>query len=153
MSDYEVVAVGTDGSSSATAAVTRAAQVAADSGARLLIICVYEGVGQARVRRDPDQTERATGAEAYAVIGSSRAEQTLRTAHDIAREAGAGEIETVAVEGDVTGAICDEVERRRADLVVVGNKGLASFAGRLLGSVPAEVSRRSSTDVLIVHTT
>jgi nucleotide-binding universal stress UspA family protein len=50
-------------------------------------------------------------------------------------------------------AICDKVELHHADLVVVGNKGLASFAGRLLGSVPAEVSRRSPTDVLIVHTT
>jgi nucleotide-binding universal stress UspA family protein len=36
--------------------------------------------------------------------------------------------------------------------VVVGNKGLAGFAGRLLGSVPQAVSRRSRADVLIVHT-
>ena len=59
----------------------------------------------------------------------------------------------MAVEGDPVKAICDKVELHHSDLVVVGNKGLASFAGRLLGSVPAEVSRRSPTDVLIVHTT
>ena len=59
----------------------------------------------------------------------------------------------MAVHGDPTDAIIAKAELHHADLVVVGNKGLASFAGRLLGSVPAEVSRRSPTDVLIVHTT
>ena len=29
---------------------------------------------------------------------------------------------------------------------------LSTIAGRLLGSVPANVARRSKTDVLIVHT-
>ncbi|PWD40958.1 universal stress protein, partial [Gordonia paraffinivorans] len=41
----------------------------------------------------------------------------------------------------------------KADLLVVGNRGLNSIAGRLLGSVPADVARKSSCDVLIVHTT
>ena len=40
-----------------------------------------------------------------------------------------------------------------AKLLVVGNVGLSTIAGRLLGSVPANVARRSKTDVLIVHTT
>ena len=42
--------------------------------------------------------------------------------------------------------------RAQADLLVVGNVGLSTIAGRLLGSVPANVARRSKTDVLIVHT-
>ena len=37
--------------------------------------------------------------------------------------------------------------------MVVGNVGLNTIAGRLLGSVPANVARKSKTDVLIVHTT
>jgi nucleotide-binding universal stress UspA family protein len=37
--------------------------------------------------------------------------------------------------------------------VVVGNRGLNSLAGRLLGSVPANISHRATCDVLIVHTT
>ena len=41
----------------------------------------------------------------------------------------------------------------QADLLVVGNVGLSTIAGRLLGSVPANVSRRAKVDVLIVHTT
>ncbi|GAA4807668.1 universal stress protein [Actinomycetospora chlora] len=152
MGDYKLVAVGTDGSTSATMAVTRAAQIAADTGAKLLIVCAYER-GRRSDGRDRAEAERALGDEAYKVIGANPAEEKLRDARDVARRAGADEVNTVAVEGEPVQAICDKVELHHADLVVVGNKGLASFAGRLLGSVPAEVSRRSPTDVLIVHTT
>jgi nucleotide-binding universal stress UspA family protein len=152
VSDYKLVAVGTDGSSSATSAVTRAAQIAADAGAKLLIVCAYEKSGRS-TDRDRAEAERALGDEAYKIIGANPAEEKLRDARDVARRAGAEEVNTVAVEGEPVQAICDKVELHHADLVVVGNKGLASFAGRLLGSVPAEVSRRSPTDVLIVHTT
>jgi nucleotide-binding universal stress UspA family protein len=150
--DYKLVAVGTDGSSSATSAVTRAAQIAADAGAKLLIVCAYERSGRSN-DRDRAEAERALGDEAYKIIGANPAEEKLRDARDVARRAGADEVNTVAVEGEPVQAICDKVALHHADLVVVGNKGLASFAGRLLGSVPAEVSRRSPTDVLIVHTT
>jgi nucleotide-binding universal stress UspA family protein len=151
VSDYKLVAVGTDGSASATRAVTRAAEIAADSGAKLLLVCAYERPPRTS-QRDRAEAERALGADAYKIVGANPAEDTLRDARDTAKRAGAGEVDTVAVEGDPVTAICDKVALHHADLVVVGNKGLASFAGRLLGSVPAEVSRRSPTDVLIVHT-
>lgn len=147
MNQYRLVAVGTDGSASAVRAVTRAAEVAVDAGARLLVICAYEAAG-------PTAGDAAgPGREVAFVLGVTPAERTLAEAADLARGLGVADVETVAVEGDPTGALVDEVDRRDADVVVVGNKGLASFAGRLLGSVPAGVSRRSSTDVLIVNTT
>ena len=59
-------------------------------------------------------------------------------------------------EKDIVGApinaLVQLAEEVHADLLVVGNVGLSSVAGRLLGSVPSEVSRRVKTDVLIVHT-
>ena len=51
------------------------------------------------------------------------------------------------------GRIVDTAAAHHADLVVVGNQGLNTLRGRLLGSVPAGVSRRARADVLIVHTT
>ena len=39
-----------------------------------------------------------------------------------------------------------------AELLVVGNVGLNTLTGRILGSVPQNVARRSGVDVLIVHT-
>lgn len=152
MGDYQVVTVGTDGSASAQRAVVKAAQVAADAGARLMIICAYEARDPARTG-DRAEAERALGDEAYKIVGASPAEETLRSARDDATRSGAHQVDTVAVQGDPTEAIIEKSQLYKADLVVVGNKGLASFAGRLLGSVPQQVSRRSRVDVLIVHTT
>ena len=89
MSDYKLVAVGTDGSSSATTAVTRAAAIAADAGAKLLIICAYERSGRTDTR-DRAEAERALGDEAYKIIGSNPAEEKLRDARDVARRAEIG---------------------------------------------------------------
>jgi nucleotide-binding universal stress UspA family protein len=37
-------------------------------------------------------------------------------------------------------------------MVVVGNVGLNTLTGRILGSVPQKIARRADVDVLIVHT-
>lgn len=152
MGEYRLVTVGTDGSDSAARAVSRAARVCADSGARLLIVCAYEDRGSTTRPRDVGEAERALGDEAYKILGSTPAEETLRDARDAAVAAGAGRVDTVAVEGDPAEAIIGKSRLYKADLVVVGNKGLASFANRLLGSVPQQVSRRAKVDVLVVHT-
>ena len=79
--------------------------------------------------------------------------------HDLERRAeragaaGAQKVKTVAVQGSPVEALLDVVRREDADLLVVGNRGLAGIKGRLLGSVPADATRRSACDVLVVHTT
>ena len=55
--------------------------------------------------------------------------------------------------GSPVETLLDVVTRAQADLLVVGNRGLDSIKGRLMGSVSADVTRRSSVDVLVVHTT
>jgi nucleotide-binding universal stress UspA family protein len=57
-----------------------------------------------------------------------------------------------AVEGAVD-ALLQLVEQRGVDQVGIGNRGLDSLAGRVPGSVPANISHRARCDVLIVHTT
>lgn len=149
MTTYRLVAVGTDGSPSAERAVTRAAEVAASSGAALLIVCAYRPEDRDTVH----EAQEALGDDAFNVIGSSPAQENLARAQDAVRGLGVPEIETMAIEGDAVDALVGAVEEREADVVVVGNRGLNSLAGRILGSVPSGVSRRSPTDVLIVHTT
>jgi nucleotide-binding universal stress UspA family protein len=148
MGAYQLVAVGTDGSDSSFRAVDRAATVAADSSAALLIICAYhpaKNTGSAQDQLGEDA--------AYHVVGSTPAEETLRDAKDRAAAKGAADVQTLAVEGDPIEAVTDIINDRKADLVVVGNRGLNSLSGRLLGSVPQGISRKAPTDVLIVHTT
>ena len=149
MSGYKTVLVGTDGSESSFRAVERAAQVAQGAGATLLIACAYRPMSA----REVQDAAAALGGESYKVSGSTPAEDVLRDAADRARGAGAQKIDTVAVEGDPVDELARVVKDRDVDLVVVGNRGLNSLAGRLLGSVPANISHRSGCDVLIVHTT
>ncbi|HKN50950.1 MAG TPA: universal stress protein [Amycolatopsis sp.] len=146
---YRTVVVGTDGSDSSFAAVDRASAVAADSGATLVIVCAYYPARQ----EDVAQVQDVLGEEAYQVVGSAPAEDTLQSARDRAARVGAAKIETEAVKGDPVDSLRKVVAEREADLLVVGNRGLNTLAGRILGSVPSEVARKSGVDVLIVHTT
>lgn len=148
MGAYQLVAVGTDGSESSFRAVDRAATVAADSSAALLIVCAY------RPMKNTGEAEQQLGEDAaYHVIGSTPAEETLRDANERATAKGVRDVQTVAAEGDPIDVVTDVVTERKADLLVIGNRGLNSLSGRLLGSVPQGISRRAPTDVLIVHTT
>jgi nucleotide-binding universal stress UspA family protein len=150
-SAYTTVVVGTDGSESSLRAVARAGAIAGATGATLVIACAY-------LPADPDDRKTAEAQDAlrddaYQVVGSHPAEDTVRTAAERASKAGAGEVKTVAVMGSPVETLLDVVKNENADLLVVGNRGLAGIKGRLLGSVPADATRRSKCDVLVVHTT
>jgi nucleotide-binding universal stress UspA family protein len=146
---FSTILVGTDGSESSFRAVERAAALAADTNATLLIVSAYTQMSDRDTRRAAD----ALGEESYKVMGAHPAEDILREAAALARKAGAGNVDTGAKAGDPVDVLVKVVEERSADLCVVGNRGLNSLAGRLLGSVPANISHRASCDVLIVHTT
>ncbi|OLT20695.1 universal stress protein [Actinomadura sp. CNU-125] len=149
MSAYGIILCGTDGSDSSFRAVDRAAQLAAATGARLLLASAYSPMPE----RERARTADRLGDLAYKVQGSTPADDALRAARERAVAAGASDIEHIAVEGDAVDVISKVAKDRAADLVVIGNRGLNSLAGRLLGSVPANLSHRSPCDVLIVHTT
>ena len=148
---YRTVVVGTDGSESSLRAVARAGALAGACGATLVIACAY--LPSEDDDRELAQAQDVLRDDAYQVVGSHPAEDTVRTAQERAAKAGAGEVRTVAVMGSPVEALLDVVKREQADLLVVGNRGLAGIKGRLLGSVPADATRRSQCDVLVVHTT
>ena len=146
MSAYQTVLVGTDGSDSSLRAVDRAAQIAAGAEAKLIVATAYfpqsEDARAADVLKD----------EGYKMSGNAPIYAILREAKDRAHAAGAKDVEEKAIVGAPVDALVDLAEEIKADLLVVGNVGLSTIAGRLLGSVPANVARRSKSDVLIVHT-
>ncbi|KQR97748.1 universal stress protein [Williamsia sp. Leaf354] len=149
MSAYQTVVVGTDGSESSMKAVERAGGIAGDR-AKLVIACAFFP----HENKDVNTMSDVLKDEAYQVHGSSPTEEILRTARERAVKAGAAtaNISTRPVKGAPVDALLQLVGDTKADLLVVGNKGLNSIAGRLLGSVPADVARKSACDVLIVHT-
>ncbi len=149
MGGYTTVVVGTDGSETSFRAVDRAAALAHDAGALLVIACAFEPVNERDVAHEQD----VLGAEAYQVVGSAPAEDTVSRARDRAAAQGATKVETVVVQGKPADSLQKVAKERSADLLVVGNRGLNTLAGRIIGSVPLDVARHALIDVLIVHTT
>ncbi|MGY1986142.1 universal stress protein [Blastococcus sp. SYSU DS0669] len=148
---YTTVVVGTDGSESSLRAVARAGALAGACGATLVVACAY--LPTETDDRELARAQDVLGDEAYQVVGSHPAEETVRTAAERALASGACDVRTVAVMGSPVETLLEVVRREKADLLVVGNRGLNSIKGRLLGSVPADATRRSGCDVLVVHTT
>ncbi len=150
MSAYQTIVVGTDGSDSSLRAVDRAAAIAADHGSKLIVatahLPVYEEKGRYAIPPGSDHGED------YRLVGEAPYYAILQDARERAHNAGAKDVEEKAIVGAPIQALVQLAEDVGADLLVVGNVGLNSVAGRLLGSVPSEVSRKARTDVLIVHT-
>jgi nucleotide-binding universal stress UspA family protein len=146
MSAYQTVVVGTDGSDSSLRAVERAAKIAG-ADAKLIIASAY------LPQHDDSRAADMLKEDSYKVTGMAPIYDILHTATERAHNAGAKNVEDRAIVGAPVDALVSLAEDTQADLLVVGNVGLSTIAGRLLGSVPANVSRRAKVDVLIVHTT
>jgi nucleotide-binding universal stress UspA family protein len=146
MSAYRTVVVGTDGSDSSFRAVDRAAQIAG-ADTKLIIASAY------LPQHEDTRAADALRDESYKVSGTAPIYAILQDAKERAHNAGAKNVEERSIVGAPVDALVKLAEDEKADLLVVGNVGLSTIAGRLLGSVPANVSRRAKVDVLIVHTT
>ena len=106
MGAYQTVLVGTDGSDSSYRAVDRAAEIARDTTARLVIVCAYEPATPREVAAAGDVLKD----EAFSVAGSAPAEETLRTAAERAAARGAGKIERVAIAGEPVKSLVSALE-------------------------------------------
>ncbi len=147
MGDYKVVVVGTDGSESSLRAVDKAAKIAAESDAKLIVASAYQSEDDNQ-GSEPDQPKD----ESYKSEGNAPVYAALREASDRAKAAGVKDVEERPLEGAAVDVLVDLVEEVNADLLVVGNVGLNSVAGRLLGSVPSAVRKRAKTEVLVADT-
>jgi nucleotide-binding universal stress UspA family protein len=143
------IVVGTDGSDTAAIAVRQATELAAALGARLQIVSAYEAVSDARLR-----AERLEAPEdiQWAINPREDVLALLESAQRTARAAGVMLVETFARVGDAADAILDVAEEQRADLIVIGNKGMTGATRFLLGSVPNKISHHAPCSVLIVRT-
>ncbi|MFE7802430.1 universal stress protein [Nocardia sp. NPDC057440] len=148
MTAYRTIVVGTDGSDSSYVAVEKAAALAGDGETTLVVACAYYPTDDRDVAAAADVLKD----EAYQVRGSAPTNEILRIARDKATAVGAKTIVERSIVGEPVESLLALVKEVEADLLVVGNRGLNTLAGRLLGSVPSDVARKSRSDVLIVHT-
>jgi nucleotide-binding universal stress UspA family protein len=146
---FRSIVVGTDGSDTATEAVRQAVELARTVGGRLQVVTAYEPSSRRRRRVGgrPPADEAA-----WTVHAREDVDAILDAAARVARVAGV-EVETHARLGDPADAILDVAEETKADVIVVGNRGMTGARRFLLGSVPNKVSHHAPCSVLIIRTT
>ena len=145
---YRTLLVGADGSETSLLAVDRAAEIAAARDAELIVVCGYHPL----TAREQARITAALGDSKFRVTGAEAAEEAVNAAVRRATDAGAPRVEGQLVVGDAVEALLKLAKERLADLIVIGNRGMNTLSGRLLGSVPSDISHRAPCDVLIVHT-
>jgi nucleotide-binding universal stress UspA family protein len=167
----KTILVAVDGSEPSRKAVKLAAQLAKNTGAKLIIATVISDrpLTPAELGASPEASlHPALVAPAFASLpgeaytlerpAGSRGSDSVRVAADRlltgatfeARQAGASQVETLVESGDPAGKILGVVTSRAPDLVVVGSRGLGGRAGRLLGGVSEEVILKAPCPVLVV---
>jgi nucleotide-binding universal stress UspA family protein len=142
----ETIAVGTDGSDTASKAVEFALGLAEKFGSRVVVASSYRPVSEGRVRSE--QREAPADIQ-WSINPMEDVEAALRAVEEQAKARGL-KATTEAREGDPADVLCEIAETHGADLLVVGNKGMQR---RVLGSVPNSVSHKAPCSVVIVKTT
>jgi nucleotide-binding universal stress UspA family protein len=143
------IVVGTDGSETAGEAVRQAIDLAKMSGATLSVVSAYDPLPKSKVEGEKvDAPEDVQ----YEIGPREDVNLVLDAAAAAARKEGV-EVQTHPVQDDPADAILNVAEESKADLIVVGNKGMTGARRFLLGSVPNNVSHHAPCSVIIVRTT
>jgi nucleotide-binding universal stress UspA family protein len=146
---FKTIVVGTDGSATAARAVQMAADLAGVSeDAVLHIVCAAKPVSQmARGLADTSSAPPPTEFDADTI--SSLKELLSRAAEQVSEKA--PRVQTHPRVGNPAEVLCELADQVRADLMVVGNRGMRG-GRRFLGSVPNSVSHHAPCSVLIANT-
>ena len=139
---FETVVVGADGSDTAAEAVRVATELVKLSNGNLHIVTAYR----------PQQLRSEAGGEfSESLTAGDLAESVLADLASRARTSGVA-VDTHLKNGAAADVICEVAAQVKADVVVVGNKGMTGVR-RVLGSVPNSVAHQAPCAVLIAFTT
>ncbi len=135
------ILVPVDGSPGSERGLALAAALADGLDAEIMVVVAF----------NPPVTVRRRG-----TIATEEAQSEMeRDARELAEEATTLLVERglrargVAAEGDPVEAILESAERERADLIVMGRRGLGRLQGLLVGSVSERVARHAEIPVLL----
>jgi nucleotide-binding universal stress UspA family protein len=141
---YQTVVVGTDGSKRAEKAVDEAIDLARAEKARLHLVAAFSAT-------ENHWEQIQSSARVDHVNLGEIAENVLARAAKRAEQQGV-EVEYTVNEGDPAEVILEVADREKADLIVLGNKGVTGPKRFFLGSVPNKVIHHASCGVLVVRT-
>jgi nucleotide-binding universal stress UspA family protein len=137
---FKKVLVAVDGSTHSKRAVAYGAKIAAQNDAEIILFHVMSHLGSDRVPSDLEELEhvehiRVTEADLLRSVANA----VVNEARDLASTQGATKVESVIQDGNPAERIIDYSKAHEVDLIVLGQRGLGSFTGMLLGSVSQKV--------------
>ena len=172
------ILVATDGSDHAKKALTLASDMAAKYGARLVLVHILLVNARSETLRslatrsglpkrlrgllgtyEADfqmEVAAAGGAIGFITVPPPRdlvaaiGQQVMERAEKIAAKAGVKKISSVTVEGDPAEVILELAAKHKADMIVMGSRGLSNFKGILLGSTSHKVSSQAECTCVTV---
>ncbi len=152
---YNAIVVGTDFSKTAGVAVDHAAQIAKAFEATLHIVTAFKPAMTTSIAASSLEAMAAGGAEFLQEADSKIADEVDATLGQMAKKLASNgvKVKTHGCAGDAADALVDVAEEAKADLIVVGNRGMGGVKRFVLGSVPNKISHHAPCSVLIVHTT
>ena len=136
------ILVPTDGSDNADRAVAKAITLAKAYSASLVFVNVVAGhvVGGSQVVDDYEEYMEKSG------------EELIEKCEDQAKAAGSKSTgKVIRAPGNAVGAILDTATKEKADLIVMGTRGLGGFRKLLVGSVSSGVVAHAPCSVLVVR--
>jgi nucleotide-binding universal stress UspA family protein len=145
----ERILVATDASDPSHHAVDMAADMAGKYGATLCLLHVIRDMQLPPELAKMAEVEKISG-ERTAIL-EYVGEKILDDAESRAKAKGAARIERRTARGDPATAILESAERTRADLILLGTRGLGKVKGMLLGSVSRKVLNLSRISCLVVR--
>lgn len=173
----KTIVVATDGSAHATKAVAIASEIAAKFGARLALVhTLLSSASSATLRKLADrkaltkaQRDLLDNYEADVLMAMSGpgmapvatipapleilrpiGDQVLQRAAAAAKKGGAKKVTTQLAGGDPAEGILKAARKEKADMIVLGTRGLGEIKGLFLGSVSHKVSAEAKCAVLTV---
>ena len=143
------ILVATDASPASNRAINLAADLASRYGASLYVLHVVRDMQLPPSIKRMAEVERIQGEREDVLMYV--AEKILDDAEGRARKRGVESVERVVGRGDPAGAITAQAKRRKADLVVLGTRGLGKVKGLLMGSVSRKVANICDAHCLLVR--
>jgi nucleotide-binding universal stress UspA family protein len=147
---YKRIVVGTDGSPTATGAVTAAIALASELGAHLHVVCVHDAAHISTAVAAATAGLPST----YNEINDAARNHTDAVLSQAAARARAEGVDVTvhACAGSPAETLVTVAAGESADLIIVGNRGMHGLR-RVLGSVPNHVAHHATCAVMIVPTT
>lgn len=136
---YEKILVATDGSDTAAAAVEHAADLARMAASKEVV--VIHVCPACTLELDPDSKNRETASKIVNEAAEAVASEGVQVRTILEMDYPPEEV------GD---ALLDIIRDEKADLLILGSRGLSEFKGILLGSISHKVLQRAECPVLVI---